>query len=326
MVFKKIFHCVFIASAVVITITVCSLFYLRFSMSRPFSDFYSDAQAHFKVPGLDEGFVPQGLHYVSSTGEFLISGYEGNEEKSILYSGGEKGFKKIEVLKDGGKFFCHTGGISTWGDFAYIAGCDGYCYVLSLSDIFDNDNTARVIGAFFTGNNADFIGAAQGKLYIGEYYSPIFFPTDSAHHIKTPCEDEHKAIMAAFCLSEESMLGIDPMPKEIYSIRDSVQGVCITDDGNIVMSSSNNINGAFLTTYSFSSFKASEASFNFQGIELPLYFLDSTLKSSSREILPNSEGIVYFADKIYMLFESASYKFVYGKWLGADYIYSLKFK
>lgn len=323
MALKRLTRFLCTASVIVIFFTVSSLFFYRFSLPMAYGDFYSNATSHFKVPGLSEGFVPQGLDYVSHLDKFLISGYEGIDEKSVVYIGGKGGFEKVELTCDGGDFFCHTGGICAWGEYAYIAGCDGYCYVLALKDLFHENGRAKVIGKFRAGNNADFISAFDGKLYIGEYYCPIVFPTAENHHMTTPCSDRHYAIMTSFSLKDNAPLGVDPIPKEAYSIRDSVQGISLTDDGKIIMSSSNSVTGAFLTTYTFSSFTPSQDIMKILGYEVPLYYLDSSVKTASVEILPNSEGIVCVDNRIYMVFEASSFKFSYGRWLNSGYIYSL---
>ena len=41
------------------------------------------------------------------------------------------------------------------------------------------------------------------------------------------------------------------------------------------------------------------------------------------EILPKSEGITLCKDKLLMNFESASVKFLYGKLLKGEYVYSI---
>ena len=309
------------AWALIIALSIFLCF--RFSLPRSFDGFYGKAKRHFEVPGLDEEFVPQGLDYVSERGKFIISGYEGDEEKSVIYVCEADSYKKVNITKDSGEFFCHSGGICAWGDFVYMAGCDGYCYIISCEELFDQDGTAKVMGAFYVGNNANFLSAHGGKLYVGEYYFPLFFPTEEHHHLKTPCGDMNRALMVTFSLIDDGILGVNPTPREIYSIRDSVQGISITDDSKILMSSSNSINGAFLTSYDLSSARLSGDTLSFLGHELPIYYLDDSSMISTMEILPNSEGITFYGGRVYMVFESASYKFPYGKWLDSQYIYSI---
>ena len=59
------------------------------------------------------------------------------------------------------------------------------------------------------------------------------------------------------------------------------------------------------------------------GREIPVYFFDSGTLLNCIEILPKSEGITVSEHRLYMIFESASNKFKYGKLLDSEYVYSI---
>lgn len=46
--------------------------------------FYSGATRCFKIPGLNEGFVPQDLFYLDDEKTWLFSGYEANRKPSPI--------------------------------------------------------------------------------------------------------------------------------------------------------------------------------------------------------------------------------------------------
>ena len=53
--------------------------------------FYSGATRCFKIPGLNEGFVPQDLFYLDDEKTWLFSGYEANRKPSPIFQVSEDG-------------------------------------------------------------------------------------------------------------------------------------------------------------------------------------------------------------------------------------------
>ena len=49
-----------------------------------FNEIEKSCEPEFKVPALDEGFIPQGLCYVSTLGSFAVCGYTDDGTASIL--------------------------------------------------------------------------------------------------------------------------------------------------------------------------------------------------------------------------------------------------
>jgi len=98
-----------------------------------YQGFYDTAFRQFRVPGISSGFVPQGLVYYEMKDIFLISGYTNKNNYAILFIvEPDGGYRKISIVgNDGESFVNHAGGISIWGGFIFLAGCDGKCYVLN---------------------------------------------------------------------------------------------------------------------------------------------------------------------------------------------------
>ena len=90
-----------------------------------FTPFYSNAQAEFKIPGLSEGYIPQGLELVTITNEdsttseyFLACGYMNNHSASRVYlldlQGNVISTTHLKELNSDGEitdYTGHTGGI-----------------------------------------------------------------------------------------------------------------------------------------------------------------------------------------------------------------------
>lgn len=286
-------------------------------------DFYSISRREFQLPDIHTGFVPQGFAYTD--GYYLLSGYEsGSNESRIYVAGAGFSFREVPVLDtDGEAFVNHAGGISSAGDYVYLAGCDGKCYVFSSDILSNTEAVATVLGSFEAENNADFCYIDRDRLFVGEYYYDIKYPTDASHHMITPAGDTNRAIMTVYPLDASMDFGVDPKPVEAYSIPEAVQGVCVTQSGEIALSASSGFSVSDLHLYEKPEAHGSFlAPYGESSVTVPLYYLDSDSKIGTSHPLPKSEGIIFTGGRFQIIFESASNKFLYGKLLGADYAYS----
>ena len=291
-----------------------------------YQDFYDKAQCEFEIPELSTGFIPQGFEYRTEDKVFLISGYIYKSDVSRVYIVEPDGrYTKVEIQDtDGSALISHSGGICSLGEFIYIAGCDGKCYVLTAESVMESESgSARIIGSFDTYNDAVFCCVNGDKLYVGEYYHPIKFKTNKEHWLVTPSGDKNNAIVTAFDMEEGSQLGVEKMPVVAYSIRSTVQGMCFTDDNKIVLSSSSVFKGSQLYYYDFEAIsKGITGIIAIEDTTIPLYYVDRSNLKQKIEVLPKSEGLAFRDGRVYMLFESASKRFKYGKLLKGDYVYS----
>lgn len=291
-----------------------------------YREFYNKTKREFEIPGISTGFVPQGFEFIKSEDLFLISGYMDNDDASLIYIvNSDKSFRKITVLNaDGSIFKSHSGGISTFGEYIYMAGCDGECYVLTLESVTgDKSEFATIIGSFEVYNGASFCSINDGKLYVGEYYHAIKYPTDVSHHLITPNGDKNNAIITVFELDKNMQLGVNPIPIEAHSITGRIQGMCFLDNNKITLSASSVFTGSQLYVYDYSTVLNEERStFLLGNTTVPLYYIDGRSLLKTIEILPKSEGLTFREGRIYMLFESASNRFKFGKLIGGQYVYS----
>lgn len=68
--------------------------------------FYSGATRCFKIPGLNEGFVPQDLFYLDDEKTWLFSGYEANRKPSPIFQVSEdEHVRRHEVLFPSGSLY-----------------------------------------------------------------------------------------------------------------------------------------------------------------------------------------------------------------------------
>ena len=98
--------------------------------------------------------------------------------------------------------------------------------------------------------------------------------------------------------------------------------MCVTDYGEFVLSTSVLFSSSRLYFYDFDSVHDSQyVAFFIDGIPVPLYFLDKESLTNTMVSPPKAEGIDCYGNTIYVIFESASNRFVLGKFIGGDYVY-----
>lgn len=305
---------------------VISIIAFAIAMRVCYREFYQQAEKEFTVPEIASGFVPQGLEYCEEQELFLISGYmHPSGEAKVFVVEPEGNYREVNILNsDGSSFNSHAGGISLYGDYVYIAG-NGKCYVFLSEEILSPEKQyVYSLGDFSTYNSSSFCCVKDGYLYIGEYYYGIKYDTAETHHVITPAGDENHAVIMAFLLNESLRFGVNTVPQKAYSIADRVQGMSITDDGKLIMSASGIFQCSQLYFYDYGKVLSGETGqLDLGDSFIPLYYCDSSALTDIMEILPKSEGITISDHKMYMLFESASNRFFYGKIIGGQYVYSL---
>ena len=108
-------------------------------------------------------------------------------------------------------------------------------------------------------------------------------------------------------------------PDKIYSIPNKVQGVCFTDDGRIVLSTSYGLADSIYYVYNDADAIASGLTFD----DAPVYYLINCQKQIKGPAM--AEGIDFYEGKAITLTESASNKYIFGKFFFANNIVGLDF-
>ncbi|MBQ9081683.1 MAG: hypothetical protein IJY26_03500 [Clostridia bacterium] len=291
--------------------------------------YYSASEKAFEIPDLNAGFIPQGMRYDERQKGFFITGYSNTEEASPVYIVKDESVKSVRLLKeDGSAYTGHCGGIAVFNDYVYIAGGSGNClYIYSYSEIINAEEGAGVVckGKFSlkTSNN-DYLGASfvtvyGNKMVVGELYRAQNYPTLPSHKITTSAGDYNQAIALEFSLSADAQFGIEPTPTSAYSLPDQVQGMCFAE-GKIYLSTSYGVAFSHILEYTESAL-TNEGQISLLGTELPLFSLDSASLSKDYKIAPMSGGIVMLDGELYVMCESASDKYIFGKFTGAQWCY-----
>ncbi len=300
-----------------------------------FGDFYKVAESTFDVPGTNEGYVAQGFDYDKERKVFLATGYMANDKPSRVYVlngwGGE--YYSCLANEDGSAYTGHTGGIVHNGDYVYITGEDGLD-VFSYQEILVGTPIVKKVGEIKTYIDPAYCYIAGEYLLVGSFYRAENFETAEYERMFTPTGEYNPALITAFKLDEThtETFGVNPTPCAVISTRKKVQGMCMTDSGKIVLSTSYAMSDSVLYVYdSAKVVETLEYGYSFKGVTedgeafdftVARAFLDSNSCIGGIKAPSMSEELVYLDGKIYIMNESASNRYLFGKLTGGRKIYA----
>ena len=297
---------------------VLGIFVTFWYFGESYSDFYSKASKEFEIPGLSEGFTPQGLCYEDQEKLFLVCGYMKDGSASRIYVVDENTDETIKyfTLTNGDEVYCgHAGGITTDGTNVWIVG-DGTVNRFSFEEILnvENGSSIQILDSFVSNNGADFVTVdiTNNTLWVGEFHRDGSYDTPESHIIETSDGSINKAISFCYEINSENPYGItSTTPIMALSTPSLVQGMSFTAE-KIVISTSYSLPNSHIYSYKniIEESSSAEKTFNYDSsTEIPLYVLENEILVEDLEAPCMSEEIEFVDGKIYVLFESACQKY-----------------
>jgi hypothetical protein len=279
-----------------------------------YSDYYSIESTLCDNPGLSDGFVCQGICALENEGKIFVSGYMADKSASRIYvTDYESNSYFVNLALENGKAFTgHAGGIAVWGDRVYIAN-GSKLYFASAKSILNSKNGDSVtitVGAEVN-NSASFVFADEEHVYVGEFHDGGAYITDHPYETKNGTQ---YAIVSKYTHNDLTA------PVKIYSIPDKVQGMCITDSGKIIFSTSYGLTDSEYLVYEEDS--AKDSGLTLDGASV--YLLEDCIKQISGPAM--GEELDFSNGKVITLTESASDKYIFGKFFFANDIVALDFE
>lgn len=305
---KKSLKVLIIVSSIVVVLFSAVMIYY-FGASYPLYEKYVNEE--FKIPGLNDGFTPQGFDYNDVSESYLISGYMKDESASRIYIVKNEDVKFVTLTVDGKDFTGHMGGITSYGNCVWISS-EKKVYRFDLNNVImaKNGDKVNVIDYFETNNGADSILAKDGMLWVGEFYKKGKYDTESSHHILTKSGETNYAITFCYEINENEEYGIkSTTPIKGISTPSQVQGMEILDDGKIVFSTSYSIPSSHLLIYKSILQIEHVEDVLIDGNSIPVYVLSSSDLVCDIKAPSMSEEIVLKDNKLFILYESASKKY-----------------
>lgn len=313
---KKVFGKIMLVLLIVVFAFVLLWLGLNVSKFIIYKDYLADRQNVINIPGLNSGFVPQGLCTVEKD-TYIITGYRG--ENVILYYIKDGSPEEILLADESGNALeGHGGGVSTSGDNVFVAD-NSELYIYSLSEIkAGGEEKIRAKSVFFVDNRAAYCFADEKYIYVGEFYRAGNYETDESHHYTTPSGDENKAIISCYKLDKDGNIASET-PEFAVSVTGLVQGFAYKD-GTAVLSRSWGLSSSSLEFYD--GFAGGDGKITLSGKEVPLYYLDSSNLKKKVSMPFFSEDIDVDGNRVIINFESACNKYIVGKFFFANKVTS----
>ena len=354
---------VLIALAVILGILLVAVLGFKLYDYIGAAEFYNNSEVVFATPGVvDSNFVPQGMTYDEKADRYFFAGYMGkpiigelgDDIAARVYvrnSDGSVTFTRL-LNADGTPYTDHTGGVEFFGDYVYVTGEDSHGLdVFSAKDIIGGKSETKMLGTVKTYNSPahTYTFDYNGERYIlaGSYHKDeTVYLTPEHEKFTTPAGDKNTSVMTVFKLDANAEFGINPTPVALISAREMIQGICITPDGQMVISSSWGLATSNLFFYDLSKVQSTvldkyegtitygdledenanryEEDFSFENV--PVYFVDSSCLVNTVVAPPMSEELVCKDGLIVVFCESACNKYMFGKISTGYSTYGYKYK
>ena len=201
---------------------------------------------------------------------------------------------------------------------------DGYV-VLRLAEVLScgDGETVRAFAHVPVELAPAFMIVQDGVLYVGEFYYPVSFETPENHWVTTPDGTRNHAMMYAYPADAHGRFGFAAQASRAYSIPSKVQGMCLADDGRMVLSRSYGLGDADLAVYDTTRF-GDDGTFFVDGRDVPLTCLDGHALDRYLRVPPMAEGIDTHDGQVFLANEAASDRYVIGKFYRGGAVYSLE--
>ena len=277
-----------------------------------YQDYYQNKTDIAAIPGLDDDFVCQGICVAEEQGKLLVCGYMTDDTNSRIYVTDENNDSYyVSLTRNGQSYKGHAGGIALSGDTLLISnGSKLYTFPLSSVLSASDGDSVDIGGGTSVNNSASFVFADEEYVYVGEFHDGDQYVKD--HPYTTP-EGTNHAIVT--CYSADNLVS----PVRVYSVPDKVQGMCLTDDGKIVFSTSYGLADTVYLIYSIND--AYDSGETLDGT--PVYYFSPCEREIHGPAM--GEDMDFSEGKIITLSENATKKYLFGKFFFGGQIVALDF-
>ena len=322
--FKFIFKLIFTLICIVIFVPVFLWGGANYAKFWVYNNYYKIESNVCVNPGLDDGFVCQGVCAAEDAGKILVCGYMDDSSNSRVYVVDieTNEYYHVKLTRNGGDLYKgHAGGMATSGDTVYIANASKL-FVFSLTSLLSaKDGDFVDIGSGVPVNNAaSYVYCDEDYIYVGEF-----------HHTKDDYDKAHtlddgetvvNAIVSRYTHNAIQNHSGDEaaVPDRIYTVREKVQGICFTPDGEIVLSTSYSIAHSYY--YVYNAADCTDTGKTFGGV--PVFELGKCTKEIKAPAM--SEDLDYYDGKVITVYESASNKYGFGKLFFANDVNAIDIK
>lgn len=284
--------------------------------------FIKEFKPIIKTSGLLEGFIPQGLDYLDDD-TIIYAGYMHNDKPSRIYISKDNNDYYLELyLDETTPFKGHTGGITVYNDYVYLANDDNTkhaIYTIPLSALYSENQKIILNNSFIPLNRASTCTIHDNYLWIGEYHDNKNYLPNPKHIIN----NEYNSLIVAYQINNDG--SINSIPHKILATSDHLQGIAFSKNNEIALSKSKGFMSSKISIYDDCLRQEPNMLYQYEGNTIPLWFIDDKYLTNEIILPPMSEELFFKDDSINLYFESASLKYYYGFLTRGNYIYTYKY-
>ena len=273
------------------------------------------AKQEFKIAGLEDGLVPQGLCFIEEENIWLISGYmaDGSKDSRIYVVDAEnaENNKFFNITGAENQFAKgHFGGVSYAGENVFVAS-EGHLLTLNLREVLsvENGGAVEIKNVFNTKTGADFLFCDGDFLWVGDFYRSGVENTPTSHHIEISKTEKNYAIALKFEINQNEDSGINQTPVLALSIPNQVQGFAQIQDGKIILTTSYSLPDSIIYVFDNPIELENKKTITLDFGEIPLKVLCAKNLIQNFEAPTMAEAIDITGEKVYILYESACDKY-----------------
>ncbi len=306
-----------------------------------YTDYLELAQKLFIIPGLKQVLTPQGISVCPSTGRTYISAYSVDDIPSVvIVTEAETNELVAEYYlynADGTPFTSHVGGVAVTNTHMYLSDtvdAEGNYRIaaIPLAQLpTEGAHDITVSETIVMAMSPSMLNYSGGYLWVGNFYYPkgkYELSPNMPYTTTASDESEYGCYILGFDMSQghSRLLSGDPypLPDEILTAPDRIQGITLAGTDKVVLSQSyGRANDSALLVYNLNPGEDADLELTLNGQKIPAFLLDSNRLAQSINAIPMSEGLAVAHDgSVLVLYESGAIRYEDGKHR-TSYVWSL---
>lgn len=278
-----------------------------------YSEYYDIKENVCTNPGINDNFVQQGISVIEEKKLILVSGYMSDDTASRIYiTDMDSNSYYVTLEYNSEEFKGHVGGICNTNGVVYIAN-GSTVYKLNLDTLLNaqEKSSVSIEKSAVLNHKASYIFTDDNYIYVGEY-------RDAANGYKTnhTFNNNKSAICGVYDINQFETYTEEKLVAVKYFVtEDYVQGFCIDNNGNVVLGTSHGLNDSIYYVYENPSSPSEEI------YGSSVFYLENLKKELHGPAM--GECLDFSNGKIFTLTESASNKYIFGKFFFANKIVAL---
>ena len=286
-----------------------------------YDKFYAAGELSVHIPGCAQDLVPQGVDYLDNENWLLIAGYSsGTTNSSLVCVDMETDQVVKEVFLcnvDGSSYTGHAGGVCVTEKNIYISNNE-HLYRISLEKFraLPASSYCSFDEAIPVPCRSSYCAYADGILWVGEFQYGTDYSTDRSHRFKS-ADGYQRAWACGYVLDQstenelkaECITAEGAVPDYLLSTTERIQGMTFSNNQFYLSQSYGRKASSCFYRYENVLENAPDGEGTVYGKTVPLWVLDSDVRTGVLMAPPMSETMCEVDGAVYVIFESGAEKY-----------------